>query len=434
MIKDQPPSIIVQSPEPNSVIEPGQQQAIQLKLAVSDDYGIKHSSITVTIASGTGEAVKFKDQKLSFANFSSGNKNQNLKKQLDLAALGMKAGDELYFYVQATDTYNQEKRSDIYVVRIEDTAQLMSMESLANGIDIRPEFFRSQRQIIIETEQLLRVRDTISEDEFNQRSNELGVDQKLLRLRYGKFLGEETDEEIGKDSDHEEADHIDATDFGNAEKIMDEITHTHDNAEDAGFFDAHTKQQLKATLAEMWKAELQLRTLKPKDALPFEYKALRLLKALQQETRVYVAKTSTKTAPLNSDKRLTGELDKITAPFREINFRQLSDGNVILRKALGVLEQIRNNERLEIASVNILEQADMQLSIKAAAEPSRYLSSLEALRRILKNKFEEKDILTVGSALQRIISISAKVPQQSGTKPNMNLSQRYFLNLNRRND
>ncbi len=434
MIKDQLPVIAVQSPKPHTLIEPGQQQRIYLNVSITDDYGIKNTFISATIASGSGEAVKFKEQQLSFGNFSSGSKKYQLQKQIELTSLGMKHGDELYFYVVATDTYNQEKRSDIYIVRIEDTAQLMEMEGLMSGINIKPEFFRSQRQIIIETEQLLKDRDTISGEEFKKRSNELGVDQKLLRLRYGKFLGEETDVEIGNDHDHDEEGHNEADDFGNAQKIIDEIAHKHDNAEDATFFDAQTKKQLKATLAEMWKAELQLRTIKPKDALPFEYKALKLLKELQQQTRVYVAKTGLKTTPLNPDKRLTGEMDKITQPVTQQNFKQNPDGTIILRKALGVLEQVRNKETLQPSSMEILEQAGVQLSTKAAAQPSIYLSSLEALRRITNNSYKPKDISIAGSALQRMIQGSSGLPQQSNTSPDMKLSQRYFMNVIRRND
>jgi hypothetical protein len=96
----------------------------------------------------------------------------------------------------------------------------MSLEGLASGIDIKPEYFRSQRQIIIETEQLLKDRAGLTSEAFNTKSNDLGVDQKLLRLRYGKFLGEETDTEIGG---HNEGDKEE-----NAGDIMDRYTHKHD--------------------------------------------------------------------------------------------------------------------------------------------------------------------------------------------------------------
>jgi hypothetical protein len=431
MIKDEVPVIVIQSPKPNTVIEPGQSPKSLLNVSITDDYGIQNAFVYATIASGSGEAVKFKTQQLPFNNFTAGNNKYQLQKQLDLPALGMKAGDELYFYVSATDTYNQEKRSDIYIIRIEDTVQLMSMVGLASGIDIKPEFFRSERQIIIETEQLLREKDTISAEQFKTRSNDLGIDQKLLRLRYGKFLGGESDAE---EHDHKEDNQNDAADFGNAQKMIDEVSHKHDNAEDATFFDAQTKKQLKATLDEMWKAELQLRTYLPKDALPFEYKALKLLKELQQQTRAFVSKTGSKTTPLKPEKRLTGELDKIIQPVQQQTFEQKADETVLLRKALGVLEQIRNKEPVQPSSTSILEQAEMQLSNKAAAEPAAYLSSLEALRRIVKNHYTDNDISVTGKALQKIINTISRIPQQPEAGTDMKLSQQYFINLNHKNE
>jgi hypothetical protein len=434
MIKDQPPVIIVQSPKPNTVIAYGQPQKVSINVSLADDYGIENTFINATTASGSGEAVKFKEQQILFSNFSAGNRQYQLQKQLDLAALGMQPGDELYFYIHALDNYHQEKRSDVYIVRMEDTTQLMSMEGLLNGVDLKPEFFRSQRQIIIETEQLLKSRDTISVENFNKKSSDLGVDQKLLRLRYGKFLGEESETEIGGDHDHDEPGHSDAAGVGNAEKILDQYSHKHDIAEDATFFDTNTKKQLLATLSEMWKAELQLRTLKPNAALPFEYKALRLLKDLQQQTRAYVGKTGSKTTPLKPEIRLTGDLAKVIQPVVEQNFEQKADAVTTLRKALGIVELARSKDALQRNAVEILEQASMLLSQKAASEPLNYLVSLEALRRILKKNYNANDVNLAGSAFQKMIRSVSAIPQQSKASPDINLSQRYFLNLNRKHD
>jgi hypothetical protein len=141
-----------------------------LSVAITDDYGINDASISATISSGSGEAVKFKEQQLTFGDFARGGSKYNLKKLVDLKGLGMQPGDQLYFYVKAVDNHSQEKRSDVYIVSLPDTADLMTMEGMATAIDLKPEYFRSQRQIIIETEQLLKDKDTISITEFNNRS------------------------------------------------------------------------------------------------------------------------------------------------------------------------------------------------------------------------------------------------------------------------
>lgn len=430
MIPDELPEISVHAPASNSTIEPGMAYRTMVDVSVIDDYGISATSLFATIASGSGESVAFREQRIPFVGFKPGKLRYELKKLIDLSQLKMEAGDELYFYISATDNRNNERRSDIFIVRIEDTAQLMSLEGLSTGIDLKPEFFRSQRQIIIETEQLLKDQGNITRDAFNNKSNDLGTDQKLLRLRYGKFLGEETDAEIG--GEHEEEGHEEGHEAGG--DILDRYTHKHDNAEDATFFDAETKKQLKATLAEMWKAELQLRTLKPGDALPFEYKALRLLKDLQQSTRAYVAKTGIKTVPLDPAKRLTGDLAGVQQPVMIRKAIPGEEKKVVLQRALGVLEQLRSGEKIADPAVFMLKDASVQISEKAAVEPATYLPVLTAIGRILKNSYNESDLDVAGSGLIQIINKGESVPVKSKAGPARKLSDQYFKKISAIND
>ncbi len=437
VIKDLPPVIRIQSPKPTTVIDYGEPQKTLLKTVLSDDYGISEAYINATIASGSGEAVKFKEQKISFGTIFSGHQTQyQLQKSLDLKALGMQPGDELYFYVKATDNHNQETRSEVYILSIADTAKLMQMEGIVNSLDVKPELFRSERQIIIETEQLLKEKDTIKVEEFKKRSNNLGFDQKLLRLRYGKFLGEEN--ESGGDPEGGNT-LSDPKDFSNATKILDAYTDKHDNAEDAGFLEPETKNQLKATLNEMWSAELRLRTYKPQEALPFAYKALRLLKDLQQKSRAYVAKTSAKIAPLKpAEKRLTGDLTKIIEPINQQDFKKQADPNLALRQSASLLEQLKNGTGLGTASLQILRQTNVQLSGKATAQPSVYLYAVTAFRKILNSvnqpkNIRQQDILAVEKAIQKMLPAVAKLPQPAQSNPDLGLANSYFKNLTRIN-
>lgn len=437
VIKDLPPVIHIQTPAPHTVIDFGMPEKVGLTVALSDDYGIQNTSVSATISSGSGEAVKFKEQQLAFENFKAGGVKYNLQKLLDLKALGMQPGDELYFYVRAIDTHNQERRSDVYIITLPDTAQLMSMEGMVTSIDLKPEYFRSERQIIIETEQLIKDKDTLSTQEFNNRSNNLGIDQKLLRLRYGKFLGEESETEIGEHADGEETEHNEGADLGNAAKIIDPFTHKHDNSEDATFFEPELKSQLKATLTEMWKAELQLRINKPHDALPFEYKALRLLKDLQQKSRVYVAKTGFKATPLKPEKRLTGELDKITQPVNQQTVDKKKDADEASRKAIGLLEMLQTKKELSASSIETLQEASQQLYNNAANQPAVYLPAVAAMKRILTaisnhTSVKASDISLAEKGLQRMLSVPAKLPSAASKASYKSLSADYFKNLNKR--
>lgn len=428
-IKDLPSVVRIISPVQYSSIDIGEPKKIALNVQISDDYGINDAFISATISRGKGEGVQFKEQKISLPASFRGERLVQFKKTLDLESMGMAPGDELYFFINAIDSRNQESRSDVYIVTIQDTAQLMSMDGMISGVNLVPEYFRSQRQIIIDTEKLIKEKNQINETDFKNRSNNLGIDQKLLRMRYGKFLGEESDEDIGEE--HE--DHVEnkSADFGNAEKMLDGYAHKHDIAEDATFFEPELKAQLKATLAEMWKSELRLRTYKPEEALPFEYKALRLLKDLQQKSRVYVAKSAFKPPLIKAEKRLSGELEKIIQPLTERKSEKNENRQNSLKRSTAVLARLKNGENLGSEDRRILQNSGIQLAEYAAAEPAVFLNALSALRRILNtgNKINSADINALESAYQKMIREKAKVPQAKNTGAASILSTEYFNNL-----
>jgi len=346
--------------------------------------------------------------------------------------LNVEPGDELYFYVQARDNNAQLSRTDVYIVSVQDTAQLLSMDGILSGTDIKPEYFRSERQIILDAETLLKEKDTLRQDKFKDRSNELGTDQKLLRLRYGKFLGEEAEGNIEDPRVAGNDKAVDPKDFGNGAKILDEYTDKHDNAEDAQFFDPKVKEQLKATLTEMWKAELQLRLYQPAEALPFAYKALRLLKDLQQKSRSFVAKTAYNPSPLKMEKRLSGDLDKIIQPTEHRELKIVEDRFSSLKKAVGILEQLSYTNNISGADRRLLQEANQQLGEKAALQPGAYLGAASAMRRIIagNKKGLSANIAIVETAIRKILPASEVLPQSSSTTADMGLSQSYFLNFN----
>lgn len=434
VVKDEPPLITITHPKAYTVVDYGAPTKIPLGVKLRDDYGIADATVMATVASGNGEAVKFKEQTIRFNRVFAGDQTSiELQQVLDLSALGVKPGDELYFYCRAKDNHGQESRTDMYIISLPDTAQLMSLEGLTMGVNIKPEYFRSERQIIIETEQLLKEKDTLAVELFKRRSNDLGIDQKLLRLRYGKFLGEEAEEGgfLG-DTDRKPGD------FGDAATILDAFTDKHDNAEDATYFEPAVKEQLKATLSEMWKAELALRTFKAREALPYAYKALRLLKDLQQKSRAYVAKTGVRVAPLDPAKRLAGKLDAI-APLvqRSGEGRELlTDPEDELRIALALLERVGEPGRMSSGSLVMLRQTMQRLGREAAARPGVYLEGYQAMRRILGEDADTAkragagDVLSAQKAILRLLPAAEAEPAAGKAAADGGLSGLYFSQLN----
>lgn len=422
-LKDAPPRISVQSPQPTLSLAYGGEQKVLVRAKVSDDHGLSRLLLSATIASGQGEAVKFRDQQFPLP-LQGGAKEQSVSKWLDGRSLRMQPGDELYLWLAATDNFGQETRSDVFIVSLEDTTAQLTIDGLLTGLDVKPELFRSQRQIIIETEQLLRSQPRITASAFREKSNDLGTDQKLLRLRYGKFLGEEFSSEIGGDGHADESHNEEKNE---AEALLELYGHNHDKAEDASFFDPATKRQLKAMLNEMWNAELKLRTFLPREALAYEYKALRLLKDLQQKSRAYLPKTSFTPTPLQPAKRLTGNLETIRNGLRRQTVQE-DDPSLVLRRAIGELEMLKATGVLHAGARAVLLSAYPPLSARAAQQPSLYLRALSGFKNVLDDRFRLNDIRAAQQGLQQLLPSPPPLPH-AARQGRSDLSRAYLEGL-----
>ncbi len=339
-------------------------KTLTIAARISDDFQVSQAFIVATVARGSGENVKFRELKIPLgqANFS----DAKLTKSIDLNGLNFSPGDELYYYWAAFDNRQPAPnftKSDTYFLVFKDTTNQEESTLATMAVNIMPEYFRSQRQIIIDTEKLLAQKKRMAKPTFNSTSNEIGYDQKILRLRYGQFLGEEFETSLGGGHgeptgdegdmlagyrhDHDKGeggvetgghpqepphDHGDEhpRDGENQDPmaaLMAQYVHEHDNAETNTFHEQSTRALLKMALEQMWQSELHLRLYEPEKALPFEHKALEYLKLSQQKARSYVKKTGFDPPPIKEkETRLTGELNKINA---SINQQRLFDGQRI---------------------------------------------------------------------------------------------------------
>ena len=142
-------------------------------------------------------------------------------------------------------------------------------------------------------------------------------------MRYGTLLGQEfesglpRDVDTARDSGHDgEPDAEHAVEHEAAAdalaSVPAEFTHQHDAADSARFFSTDVKASMKRALAAMWEAEGKLRTIQPRAALPDENLALRILKQVQQRSRVFVNKVGFEAAALHPDEdRLSGDLSQL---------------------------------------------------------------------------------------------------------------------------
>lgn len=378
---------------------------------LSDDYGMTDAILIATVSKGSGESVKFREEKLRFTSPQKiSGRSVIASRSLDLKKLGLEPGDELYFYAEAWDNKSpvpNHARTETFFVAIQDTTTEITSVDSGLGVNLMPEYFRSQRQIIIDTEKLLRDKKRIGPLEFKSTSNELGYDQKVLRLRYGQFLGEEDEAGIGQEAARPDESREDVTkQFGHVHDTKNEhnlvqpnkepeelknseekedptkaFTHSHDNAEEATFFIQSMKAKLKAAVTIMWDAELYLRLYEPEKSLPYQYKALNLLKEISNDSRIYVHRSGFDPPPLKEDKRLTADLSEIITNTNSHLINSAQEYPAI-RQALTVVEKLQAEKASTVAEENrvALFKAGQELSALAAEKPLVYLKSLSLLK------------------------------------------------------
>ncbi len=397
---------------------------------IVDDYGLTDAYIIATVTKGSGESVKFREEKLSFDRPSSiSGKRIEAQRLLGLQKLGLEPGDELYFYVQAWDNKrptSQGARTETYFLQIKDTASYITSSDGGLGVDLMPEYFRSQRQIIIDSEKLVTERGKVKKQEFDSRSNNLAHDQKVLRLRYGQFMGEEfesgmtaADTENNEEGDsHEGDEEVDVLkEYGHAhdtenehnlvphnnhdhaparpdekEDPLEAFAHMHDSEEEATFFIQSVKAKLRAALSLMWDAELHLRMNSPEQSLPYQYKILKLLKEISNDSRIYVHRTGFDPPPIKEEKRLSGDLSEVKPSRRSYNTEQ-TDSLPHIRKAVPLIEKLLAIDSVSLTAYDkeVLSNAGVELAQVALEQPGKHLESMSFLKNLIEGKLPGED-------------------------------------------
>ncbi|MFY8049274.1 MAG: DUF4175 family protein [Erythrobacter sp.] len=334
-IADEPPQVRAIEPASGLVeMRPGQ-RSWRIVFEASDDYAVDPlARLTLTTAIGEGENVRFSERSQTVRGAAMGGSDPRRRRfviDLPLGPYGLQPGSDLVAQLTIADTRTpgpQVVRGPGVILRY---PAKRAVET--EGLDLMakqqmPAYFRSQRQVIIDTEALIKQRRSLSADEFMLRSDTIGVDQRLLRLRYGQFVGmeaEETpkpplptsDKDTPPEPEHYDGDGHDhgaapeSPVFGSLGDVTAEYGHTHDESEAATLLDPDTRALLKAALDAMWDAELNLRSGRPEAALPFENKALDYIKKVQQATRIYLLRIGSQQPPIDLARRLTGKREGI---------------------------------------------------------------------------------------------------------------------------
>lgn len=315
---DQAPQIKLSAPTDMVQVLAQDAKQVRIALRITDDYQITQATMHMTLARGSGENIRFSDKEMPIPQ-GKDSKLREWDKLWSLSELGMEPGDELYFFIRATDNADKNPhitRSPTYTLRLP-SPEAAAEETTALPTLVKVESLRSQRQIIIDTEQLLadmKANPKLNPNLIRTRSETIAADQGALRRRYGKFLGEESSlfgDDDGDHGDHDSHDSHDGHGKSGDKAPVDlaaQYGHAHDQEENATLFDEATKKILRRALVAMWDAEKSLRAIAPASALAPENKALEAIKQLQQADRIYLHKAAFTPPAIKEEKRLTGDV------------------------------------------------------------------------------------------------------------------------------
>ncbi|MGY0556486.1 hypothetical protein [Lysobacter sp. A421] len=409
VVNDNPPQLHALEPQQTLTLATPGQRTWTLEFEASDDYGLSPDArLQLTRTEGDGENITARQHVITVRGRGDA-RHKRYRHQIDLTTLGLAAGNDVIAKLSVSDRRAPKARttdSPSYILRA--PAVIIPSSSDLEGVvkRVMPAYFRSQRQIIIDAEALLEQVHGLAPDVYLEKSNTIGVDQRLLRLRYGQFLGEETSGEprlmvtadaqdeylatLGGDetdtsttaaAGHDE--HADASDvsrpatFGEQQDMVEEFGHTHDHAEAATLLDPATRKLLKAALDEMWQSELNLRQGRPELALPYANRALGFIKQVQQAERIYLPRVGSEQPPIDHERRLSG---KRTG---------LADRGDPLEPAAGTDTTVVNAWRA-LAPVTASQDTTLDLDALGrrvesnttdAGDPLRVVAAIDALRR-----------------------------------------------------
>jgi hypothetical protein len=431
------------------------------EVQITDDFTITEVEILASIAKGSGEGVKFRDQSFEFDRIEVIDGKTHYYKTWRLTELDMEPGDELYFSVIAKDNrtpQQQTTRSSTKIVRWLEEGQLgVNVDGIL--IDFMPEYFKSQRQIIIETIELIEDKTDLTLDKFNDTSEILGVAQSALKEKYGQYLGDEFEgqQNVGVtfDGDHGSVEH-DSDEHSSSEQstekhqkptvqvhddhggssavitaaelgannvaiahrhessnknhtgdisgkaaIINRYGHNHEDSDIGVMSSQDPKALMKKSLENMWQAELHLMLSQPELALPFEQKALKLLKRAKKAERIYVKRLGFEPPPVTEKRRYQGEENDILA-------NQVQQSRFLP-------EQLSNQTQWAFKSLLQMLNMHVQTEYSAKSQAKQKATSHQNEYSQLGEKLNSETLVIVKSVKQELEKQIVKRPALVGT-------------------
>lgn len=116
---DAPPQVAIVMPKDPVHVLPADAHSAAITVRVRDDYRLRRAVLHFTLARGEGDDLQFSEREMAVPGVYDA-RSRTWSHRWSVEQLGMQAGDELYFYVRATDNgvNPQTSASPVYTLRL----------------------------------------------------------------------------------------------------------------------------------------------------------------------------------------------------------------------------------------------------------------------------------------------------------------------------
>lgn len=335
-VRDLPPEVHIIAPASDLLFEPeGRPASVSVAVIAKDDYGVALMKVKYIKATGEGDAAKFQSGEIAIGRMPEDGEGRTPgSARLDLAALGVNAGDSVVLHAEVFDRNNVSGPGVGYSENI--VVQVKGREQLKISLDdLRPDealkYLASQRMILIKTERLHRLRGRLAAEEFLSRSQQIATEQKRFKESFNQFTEIESSGDRAEDNDAQSGSD-DRARPGAGERMKLKAGDVPEIP--AGMPEA--PREMVSAIRAMWKAEGALGSAETGRAIEYENEALIHLKAAQKGLR-HSSRFAAGGKPVDLKRRYMGELEGIRSRIERVPRARESAFDQRLRGTLAIV-------------------------------------------------------------------------------------------------
>ena len=282
-VPDRPPEVVLVEPLADRAVTAAP-RSFAVRASARDDIAVRDLALRWTLAQGRGEGMKFRNGRLRGTETANGGTTE-VSGRLDPVALGMRQGDTLIVWAEASDGNRFDgpgrSRSAARILRWDEP--IVELRGLHGGVPLPPpQSLLTEREILARTERLVRQR--LRGKPLRERALDLADDQRKLRTSFGFFLQAESGEAAALDVDDKEL---------------------------AESGDARARRRLADAVSFMWEAESALSVGNPAAALAPERSAVKALDDAFGLVRLALRPGAPPDKPVDESRRLRGDQRKL---------------------------------------------------------------------------------------------------------------------------